>query len=134
MRPRSGSSNAAGGGTPKSRARTLYEGDGCRVMGDRANERASPIAHHRERSEHSPLVDLDTMLLRCLLDAVLDRLHFVGIVLGRVVLVIDIAPRGADVLRRINRVFLVRRVGELDIAILTFPFFRTHVISPLDLR
>src|SRR3954468_18574693 len=53
MRPRSGSSNAAGGGTPKSRARTLYEGDGCRGLGDRENERASPIAHHRERSEHS---------------------------------------------------------------------------------
>src|SRR5688572_4690847 len=84
----------------------------------RHHQRSRTLPYYRGRSEQSPRVDLDALLLCRLLNAILDRLHFVGIVLGRVVLVVDIAPRGADMLGRVNRVFLVRRVGELDVAIL----------------
>jgi hypothetical protein len=40
---------------------------------------------------------------------------------------------GADVLRRVDRVLLVRRGGEFDIVVLVQPFVRADILAAIDL-
>src|SRR6476620_11567773 len=76
--------------------------------------------------------DVDALVPRRPLDPVLDDLHFVLVVLGGVVLVVDIAPRGADVLGRVDRVLLVGLIGECDIAEFAEPFFRADIFATVN--
>jgi hypothetical protein len=73
------------------------------------------------------------MLLRRPLDVVLDRLDLVLLVLGRVILVVDVAPGGSDVLGRVNGVFLVDGVGEFDVAVFVLASFGFDVFALVDL-
>src|SRR5262245_58179361 len=72
------------------------------------------------------------MLLRGPLDPVLDDLDLVPVVLGGVAPVVDVAPRRADMLGIVDRVPLVGRVGELDVAVLVLAPLGVHVHPPLD--
>src|SRR4051794_23404621 len=73
------------------------------------------------------------MLLRGALDPVLDLAYFVGIVLGGIILVIDIAPCSPDMLGRVDRVLVVGWVGELNIAICMFALAGVDIVATIDM-
>ena len=59
-------------------------------------------------------------------------IDFLLAVLGRVVRVVDVAPSRADVLGGVDRVLVVGRVGELDVAVLMHAPLGAHVFSSFD--
>ncbi len=72
------------------------------------------------------------MLLGRALDTRLDLLDLVGIVFGGIIFMMNIGPGRTYVFCRIYRVFLIHRVGKLDIAILALALTRVHVVAPVD--
>src|SRR5271157_5472873 len=81
------------------------------------------------RAGSSILADLDAMSPGGPLDAVLDGLDLLLAVLGGVVRVVDVAPCRADLLGGVDRVLVVGRVGELDVAVLMLAPRGVHVVS-----
>src|SRR4051794_3277235 len=78
-------------------------------------------------------VDRNTVLLGGAFDAPLDRRDFGLGVLGGVVLVVDVAPGRADVLGGVDRVLVVDRVGERDVAVFVLAALGVDVLAPVDL-
>src|SRR4051794_20590265 len=60
-------------------------------------------------------------------------MDFVRVIFGGVVLVVDVAPGGADVLGGVDRVLLVRGVRIGHVAVLPLALLRVHVLAPVDL-
>src|SRR4051812_49605426 len=72
------------------------------------------------------------MRLRGPLDAALDGVDFIFTVLRGVVRVVDVTPCRADMVRGVDRVLVVDRIGELDVAVLVLAPLGVHVISSSD--
>jgi RNA polymerase sigma-70 factor, ECF subfamily len=94
-----------------------------------------PETHDLRREQPALFVaDLNTVLFGRALDTRFDGLHFITVILGCIVFVIDIAPRSPNMLFSIDRVFVVHRIGELHVSILVFTFCGTHVFTTVDFR
>jgi len=75
-------------------------------------------------------IDLDPVLLGGPHDPTLDRFD---LVLVSIVFRVDVTPRRSDVLRRVDRVLVVGRVGEVDVAVLPLTLLRVDVVAAVDL-
>src|SRR5688500_4300018 len=90
------------------------------------------LASLRASATSVPLA-LNAVPLGCPLDSVLDRADLVAVVLGGVVLVVDVAPGRPHVLGGVDRVPVVDRIGELNVAVLALALLRADVLAAVDL-
>ena len=72
------------------------------------------------------------MLFRRAFDSLFNQINFVGIIFCRVFFMIDVIPGGANVFGRVNRIFVVGRIGKLDITVFLFSLFGINIIAPIN--
>jgi hypothetical protein len=78
--------------------------------------------------------DFHAVFLSRFFDTALNRPDFVGVVFRGVVLLIDVTPGGTHVRGRVNRIFIVRRIGKLDVAVFVFARVGIYILAPVDFR
>ncbi len=73
-------------------------------------------------------MQINALLFGGVFNAIFNLFHIVAAVFGGVVFVMDVAPRRPDMLRGVNRILFVGRIGEFGIAVFMLAPLRTDRI------